>query len=68
MFWSDTSADRIYRARLNGTQLTTIISSGLSYTGILVSQAQSILNFGALVQGDWHGTGSMKSSIGVMST
>ena len=33
MFWSDTNSDRIYRAYLNGTGLTTLVSSGLSSVG-----------------------------------
>jgi len=33
MFWSDTSSDRIFRAYLNGTGVTTLISSGLSTAG-----------------------------------
>ena len=32
MFWSDTRSDRIYRAWLNGTGTTVLISSGLSNT------------------------------------
>jgi len=30
MFWTDTSGDRIYRSRLDASQRTTLISSGLS--------------------------------------
>ena len=38
MFWSDTNSDRIYRAYLNGTGITTLISSGLAVTGNEASQ------------------------------
>ena len=38
MFWSDTNSDRIYRAYLNGTGITTLVSSGLAVTGNEASQ------------------------------
>ena len=34
MFWTDTSGDRIYTSRLDASQRTTLISSGLSSAGI----------------------------------
>jgi len=37
MFWSDTNRDRIYRASLDGSGVTTLISTGLSNTGILLN-------------------------------
>ncbi len=33
MFWSDVSTDRIYRALLDGTGATTLVSTGLTIAG-----------------------------------
>jgi len=43
MFWTDTSGDRIYRSRLDSSQRTTLISSGLSSAGINRIQHDPIL-------------------------
>ncbi len=34
MFWSDINTDRIYRAFIDGTGVTTLVSTGLSNAGI----------------------------------
>ena len=42
MFWSDTNSDRIYRAWINGTGATVLISSGLSNTCMMKCQRSSL--------------------------
>ncbi len=50
MFWSDYNSDRIYRAYLNGTGITTLISSGLSNTGKLCNVILDCIEYLSIIK------------------
>ena len=57
MFWSDTNSDRIYRAWINGTGATVLISSGLSNTCMIVCDTAEIILFEICLLHRWSSMG-----------